>query len=351
MNLDIPYQPKDPVSYRPRIGLIGCGGISKHHLIAYRKANYDVAALCDVRKDAAEMRRLEYYPDADTYDDYNEVLKRDDIEVVDITVHPPSRPPIIEAALLARKHVLSQKPYVLDLDVGERLADLADKMGVYLAVNQNGRWAPHFSYMRQAIVEGVLGETMAAHMAVHWDHSWVKDYEFAKVKHLILYDYAVHWFDILRAFLPGKKAKRVYASTARSPRQEIMPALLAQALIEFDEAQATLTFDADTTAGKLDHTFIVGTNAIARSDGPSEKVQTVTISTPEGSWSPTLLGSWFSDGFHGTMAEMLCAIEEKRPSTINARDNLESLALCFAAVQSGEIHEPVIPGTVRTLPA
>ena len=26
---DLPYQPRDPVTYRPQIGLIGCGGISE----------------------------------------------------------------------------------------------------------------------------------------------------------------------------------------------------------------------------------------------------------------------------------------------------------------------------------
>ena len=52
---------------------------------------------------------------------------------------------MIETALAAGKHVLSQKPFVLDLDDGTRLADLADESGVVLAVNQNGRWAPHLS--------------------------------------------------------------------------------------------------------------------------------------------------------------------------------------------------------------
>ena len=43
---------------------------------------------------------------------------RDDIEVVDITTHPPDRPALIADAIEAGKHVLSQKPFVLDLDEG-----------------------------------------------------------------------------------------------------------------------------------------------------------------------------------------------------------------------------------------
>ena len=56
-----------------------------------------------------------------------------------------------QAAIDAGKHILSQKPFVVDLDVGEELVAQAEARGVKLAVNQNGRWAPHFSYMRQAV--------------------------------------------------------------------------------------------------------------------------------------------------------------------------------------------------------
>src|SRR5436189_1012418 len=105
------YRPRDPASYRPAIGLIGCGGISAYHLAAYREAGYNVVALCDLYEDRARDRQAHYFPQADIYTDYRELLRRDDIEVVDIATHPPERAPIIEAALLARKHVLSQKPF------------------------------------------------------------------------------------------------------------------------------------------------------------------------------------------------------------------------------------------------
>ena len=44
----LPYRPRDPETYRPNIGMIACGGITKHHLQEYRKAGYAVTALCDV---------------------------------------------------------------------------------------------------------------------------------------------------------------------------------------------------------------------------------------------------------------------------------------------------------------
>ena len=101
------YEPPKPKKYNPPIGLIGCGGISASHLRAYKDQGFNVVALCDIIPDRAENRRKEFFPDAKTYTDYKELLKRDDIEVVDIATHPQDRAYLVPAALEARKHVLS----------------------------------------------------------------------------------------------------------------------------------------------------------------------------------------------------------------------------------------------------
>jgi len=189
---DLTYQPTDPKQYHPAIGLIACGGITAQHLTAYRTAGYNVVALCDLIIERAIDRRDTYYPDADVYVDYRDLLRRDDIEVVDIATHPPERVPLIEDALLAGKHVLSQKPFVLDLDTGERFCELAERQGVKLAVNQNGRWAPYFSYLREAVRQGLLGEIVSVDIHVAWDHTWIKGTAFEKIRHIILYDFAIH---------------------------------------------------------------------------------------------------------------------------------------------------------------
>ncbi len=342
----IPYWPRDPKKYNPAIGLIGCGGITEKHLAAYKAAGYRVVALCNRDATRAKERRAEFYPKAEVYTEYLDLLERDDIEVVDIATHPEHRAPIIAAALLAKKHVLSQKPFVLDLHEGERLCALAEQQGVKLAVNQNGRWAPHFSYMRQAIDKGVIGDVCAAHLAVHWDHNWIAETPFDKIKHVILYDFAIHRFDMLSCFMRGQKPLRVYASATHSKTQCAHPAMLAQVSVEYENAQATLVFDADTKYGQLDATYVAGTKGALLSTGPNMTKQRVTVHTKKGSGSPVLKGTWFKQGFHGTMAELLCAIEERREPSNNARENLKSLALCFAAVASAETQVPVVPGSV-----
>ena len=191
---------------------------------------------------------------------------------------------------------------------------------------------------------------MAAHLSVHWDHTWVKGTEFEKIKHLILYDFAIHWFDIVTCFFGEKPARRVYASTARTPTQPVKSPLLAQAIIEYDDAQASLAFDADTRFGMLDRTFVTGSDGTIISTGPDLEDQTLTLYTSEGHAVPQLEGTWFPGAFGGTMGELLCAIEEDREPTISGRNNLRSLELCFAAIASAQRHEPLEPGTVRKMP-
>lgn len=345
----LPYRPIEPKQYRPRIGIIGCGAITQTHCIAYTLGGYEVVALCDVDRKAALKRKRDWYPKAKVYPNHRDLLAHADVDVVDITPHPRERAPLIEDALRAGKHVLSQKPYVLDLDVGERLADLADAMGVKLAVNQNGRWAPHFSYMRQAVRGGLVGDVVAVHSHNHWDHNWTATTPFNKVRHLILYDYAIHWFDILCCFMGDKVPEAIFASNAHAPNQQSTPPLLAQVHLTYAEGQASLVFDASTLHGKHEVTSVIGTKGTV-THVDAEGKSRVTLYDKRGYARPRLYGTWFPDGFHGAMAELLCAIEEDREPTHSARNNLKSLAVCFAAVASAETGKPVKPFSVRNMP-
>jgi hypothetical protein len=74
-------------------------------------------------------------------------------------------------------------------------------------------------------------------MTVHWDHTWVAGTLFDQIHDLVLYDFAIHWFDIVTCFFGHRTARRVFASTARAATQTARPPLLAQALIEYEGGQ------------------------------------------------------------------------------------------------------------------
>ena len=292
-----------------------------------------MAAICGRTRSKAEARAKEFAPAAKVTDRFDEILADTSIDVLDITPHPADRLPIIEAALRAGKHVLSQKPFVLDLADGERLVRLARDRGVKLAVNQNGRWAPHLAWMREAVRAGLIGEALSVHVSIHWNHGWIAGTPFEKIEDLILYDFGIHWFDFVTS-IAGDRLKSVYAMAHRAKGQTAAAPLLAQALVRMEGGQASLIFDGATPHGPRDTTYIAGTKGSLVSDGPDLGSQMATLTTADGRARPKLEGTWFNDGFRGAMGALLVAIEDNAEPANGAAENLQSLALAFAAIQS-----------------
>ncbi|MCR9138505.1 MAG: Gfo/Idh/MocA family oxidoreductase [Alphaproteobacteria bacterium] len=340
------YLPPVPKAYSPRIALIGAGGIASAHLDAYRSAGFEVAAICNRTVSKAVALRDEYYPAAIATDRFDDVLADDSIAVLDITPHPLDRLPLIEKALNAGKHVLSQKPFVVDLSAGERLVTLARERGVKLAINQNGRWSPHMAYMRQAVRTGIIGDVTGFDVSIHWDHSWIAGTPFEDIDDLIFFDFAIHWFDFL-ASVVGDRVRSVYAMTSRARGQTVKPPLLAQVLVRLDEGQASLIFNAATRHGPQDSTYIAGAAGSVSSTGPDLGQQKVTLVTEAGMAVPQLEGTWFNDGFRGAMGELLCAIEDDREPINGAAENLKSLAITFAAIKSAKEGTEIGVGEAR----
>jgi predicted dehydrogenase len=336
-----PYGPPSPKGTAPKIGLIGCGGITEHHLKAYKAAGWEVAAFHDTNPEAAESRRREFYPQARVCPDVADMLEDPEIKVVDIATHPKVRAALIERSIAAGKHVLSQKPFAVDLATGERLAKLAREAGVKMAVNQNGRWAPYFSYMRHAVRSGLIGEVGAVHMVLNWDHTWTAGTPFDEIHHLMFHDFGIHWIDAARSFFQGMDATSINATLARFPGQPVKPPLLANAAVTFPGGMATLAFNGCSRFGARETCTITGTMGTLHAAGDICGIPSVEIHTADGIATAELEGAWFPDGFRGCMGELLCAIEQNREAENSAAENLKTLALVLAAMRSADEEHPV----------
>ncbi len=258
------YQPRHPKRYRAGIGMIGCGGITASHLDAYRAAGWKVVAVCDKVEAAARKRRDEFCPGAEVYTDYRSLLARDDVDVVDVALHPKPRYAAIEAALNAGKHVLSQKPLALDLDAARRLVALADRRRRKFAVNQNGRWSPYASYAACAIRNGLIGDVQTVSMTLNWDHTWIKGTPFEQVHHVVLYDFGIHWFDMAVQFFAGREPLKVFAVNGAAVAQELKSPMIGSAVVQFENGTATMSFDAYSRFGPEESICITGSAGTIR---------------------------------------------------------------------------------------
>ena len=151
--------------------------------------------------------------------------------------------------------------------------------------------------------------------------------------------------------MDGQVPNEVYASAIRFPEQVYRPPSLGAVIVNYPDAQVRMSFNAHTKLGEEDVTTVVGTQGTLRTRGPGLNDQPgVEVRLEDGSVDVPLEGCWFEEGFQGTMGELLCAIEEDREPYNSARNNLNSLELCFAALESAESGIPVKPGTIRSLP-
>ena len=192
---DIDYKPSFPEDYRPGIGIVGCGGIVRSsHLPSYTRYGQRVVGVYDVRPEATAGIREEY--GVEVFVDLAELLRHPDVEIVDIATHPDVRPALIREALAAGKHVLAQKPLAEDLHTAGQLVDEAEQLGLRLAVNQNGRWAPAWRVATLLVEQGAVGDVIAVTHLYDHHYGFTLGTVFDRIEHLVLYDYSVHWFDI-----------------------------------------------------------------------------------------------------------------------------------------------------------
>ncbi|MDE0915359.1 MAG: Gfo/Idh/MocA family oxidoreductase [Planctomycetota bacterium] len=333
----------------PGIGLIGCGDISKSHLGAYKRLGLPVRALCNRTLSKARERAVEFFPDAHICSDHHELLALPEVEVVDITTHPPERIGLVADALRAGKHVLSQKPFVLDLQEGERLIALAKEHEVLLAVNQNGRWAPHLAGIRESVHAGQVGSLESVDVSIDWDHSWTVGTAFDHTPNLVLFDFGMHWFDFVACLLDGREVSEVTATTGRTPDQASPQPMLAEVTMTGPDLHMHLRFNGDCASDPLDRTVVTGSEGTLVSEGPDLKTQRLILQRGDVRSELPLQGDWFTTGFEGTMIELLRAIREGDTPSHSAGNNLRSLELAFAACASAESGSPVHPGDIRAI--
>jgi predicted dehydrogenase len=77
---------------------------------------------------------------------------------------------------------------------------------------------------------------------------------------------------------------------------------------------------------------------------PARTPSTLDFTTKRqpGYWfQPRWQEAWFPDAFAGTMAQLLCALEEDREREISGRDNLETIALCEAVYTAAQEHRVI----------
>jgi predicted dehydrogenase len=166
-----------------RVGMIGYGFMGAVHSHAWQavKRAFDVeavpvlAVLCGRDRAGVEVA-AKRYGFAETATDWREVVKRDDIDVIDICTPGDSHMPIAVDALEDGKHVLCEKPLANSVAEAEAMTLVAEKAraaGQRSMVGFNYRRAPAIKLARQLVAEGRLGDLR--HVRGAYLQDWLVD--------------------------------------------------------------------------------------------------------------------------------------------------------------------------------
>src|SRR6476661_4763891 len=158
------------------IGMAGYGMMGKAHSYAYtvapvmRSLPYRprLRAISGRDKDKVSQAAAAYGFESWT-DDWQELIRRPDVDIVDICTPPGTHAEIAAAAAAAGKAVICEKPLAASYAQAIEATTSVQRAGVLNAVGFNYRRLPAVSLMKRMIDEGAVGKVRL------WRATWPSD--------------------------------------------------------------------------------------------------------------------------------------------------------------------------------
>lgn len=221
-----------------RIGMVGYAFMGAAHSQGWRTAGRvfdlplrpDMAVICG--RDATAVRAAaDRHGWAEAETDWHALVRRDDIDLVDICTPGDSHAEIALAALAAGKHVLCEKPLantVAEAEAMARAAEEARSRGQLAMVGFNYRRVPATALARRMVAEGRIGTLR--HVRVAYLQDWLVDPQFPLTWRLrrehagsgSLGDLGAHIVDLAQ-YLAGEQLAGVSALTETFVRERPLP--------------------------------------------------------------------------------------------------------------------------------
>ena len=359
MEPPLTYLPRLPRRKDWRIGCAGAGFIMRYcHLVAYRHAGFNPVAIAsrhpERAREAAERHAIPH-----VHDTIAALLADPEIEVLDIAVPPDVQPSVIRDAV-RHKHIrgiLAQKPLAMSVREAKECVALCSSAGVTLAVNQNMRYDQSVRAMKDLLQRGWLGDMVLATIEMRAIPHWMPWSE--TLPSLSTFVMSIHHLDTFRYWFGTPD--RVLASTRPDPRTRFPHRDGVNLyILEYDNGLRASSWDDVWTGPAREGAAsdigirwrVEGTDGLARGtigwpSYPARTPSTLDYTTkrePSVWQQPRWPDVWFPDAFVGTMAQLLCALEDGSEPEISGRDNVETIALCEAVFAAARDHRVTTVG-------
>ncbi len=358
-DIQLDYLPRLPQNFAMGIGCIGSGFIMADcHLVAYLKAGFNPIAITS-RNRSHSQAVADRHGIKKVYDTYKDLLKDPSISIIDIAVPPDAQIEIVREVVKHADHIkgiLVQKPIAVNYTEAKEIVKLCADAGIKLGVNQNMRYDQSIRACKSLLNQNLLGKPVFASIDMraipHW-MPWQKELGWASLRMM-----SIHHLDAFR-FLFGDP-QRVFASVTEDPRNGKdfkHEDGIALYILEYENGLRASSWDDVWTGpsreGAASDIYInwrvEGTEGMAKGSigwpsYPERTPSTLDFTTihDSGKWNkPRWNEVWFPDAFIGTMAQLMCAVEENKTPEISGEDNLKTMALVEACFRSYREHRAV----------
>jgi predicted dehydrogenase len=220
------------------VGVIGCGVIATTaHLPAWRRLAHRarIVGVADVREEVARRTAHEFGADFWTTD-FRRLIERPEIQAVDVCTPEFLHREQAEAALLAGKHVLCEKPMANSLEEADAMIAASERSGAKLMIGHSRRFTRRYKALKTYVASGTIGQvrlvrelerrprTMLSSRGLElWkpdgERPWGSDPRYSKG---IALRAAIHELDLFQWYL-SDRPRRIFAQTMNNNRRESLP--------------------------------------------------------------------------------------------------------------------------------
>jgi predicted dehydrogenase len=217
------------------------------------------------------------------------------------------------------------------------------------AVNFQLRYSPHVLAARSLIEAGVIGKLQDMEVRITVDTPWHLWKFLEKLPRVEILYHSVHYLDLIRSFLGEPRG--IYAKTLKDLRSKKIASTRSAMLLDYGSLlRATVTVNHSHQFGqRYQESYIKweGTRGMIKADlglllnypkGGPDRFEYARLEKSKFVWRKLALkGSWFPDGFIGTMSSLMRYVEgSSHTLPTSTADAHRTMALVEAAYRSSE---------------
>jgi len=331
------------------VAVLGYGFMGTTHLSAWKYIEE-----CELKavmgRTLEKVKKVAEKFGIDAYNNFEELLKRDDIDIIDVCTPTSTHAKYAIASMEAGKHVFLEKPIALSLKDADAMIESAKKNKVKFMVGHVLRFFPEYMKIKELVDQGMVGEPVIARAfrggpIPEWS-PWFLD---KSQSGGVAVDLAIHDVDFLM-WIFNQRVERVYAKVERLVHKDITAEDYALITLRFEKGGIALVEANWALPKQFPFTMkfeVDGTKGMIVSDNQSPvPVKLITNETTAGfapetlPWRPAV-HPFPIDPFYRELKHFVeCIREDKTPMT-SGEVARKSLEVCLAALKSAELNAPV----------